>query len=167
MIYPYLTAVLPTLTPGHAPGMTPEEFDELARDNMSETAFARLSAGELPGQRAMRRFTDYLAFRSARIRAERLDLACAFPEPEEFAGEIDFALSSLAAAAPAERETLTDALLWRKLDDLETGHEMDLEHLGIYRMRLKMLQKYTGRDETRARENFERALEKLSADYLA
>lgn len=166
MIYPYLTAVLPTLTPGEAPELTPEQFDDLAAANLAARDLARLAAGELSGQRAMRRFRDYLAYRAAQIRANRLNLAADFPEPEEFFGEIDQTLARLAAALPTERETLADALLWRFLDDLETGHEMDLEHLGVYRMRLELLQKYSGRNGEAARKNFEQALETLSAEYL-
>jgi len=67
MIYPYLTAVLPTLTPGEAPELTPEQFDDLAAANLAARDLARLAAGELSAQRAMRRFRDYLAYRAAQF----------------------------------------------------------------------------------------------------
>jgi hypothetical protein len=66
--------------------------------------------------------------------------------PGELFAEIDFALSSAATASPLEREKLIDAALWRKLDELEICHEMDFEHLCIYRMRLQLLEKYKSRE---------------------
>ena len=164
MIYPFLTASLPELHPGKAPAMTLEEFDALAAEHLDSAAVAKLD-GKLPFHRELARFGEYVAYRSAVIRANRLNRSGNFPVPEEFYGEVDFAANSLAVAAPADRELQLDALIWRKLDDLELGHEMDLTHLGIYRMRLQMLQKYARRDEKTALLNFENALEKLSADF--
>lgn len=166
MICPYLTAVLPGLVPGEAPELTPEEFDALAAEHLPASACAKLVSKATPIRRAMARFLDYLAYRVAQIRAGRLNVDADFPEPEEFYGEIDYELARLSAALPTEREALTDALLWRFLDDREIGHEMDLEHLTVYRMRLEILKKYAGRDAEAARKNFEQALESLSAEYL-
>lgn len=165
MIYPFFSAILPELTPGKAPALTLAEFDELAVENMGKKAAALLT-DDLPFHRELDRFKDYLVYKTALIRAGRLELNCRFAEPDEFFGEVDYALSALAAAAPAEREVMFDAVIWQKLDDLETGHEMDIVHIAIYRMKLAMLQKYAARDEKKALENFENALEKLSADYL-
>lgn len=165
MNHPFLSAVLPELTPGKAPVLTLAEFDELAAENMGASAAAKL-AEDLPFHRELRRFQDYLTYKTAQVRAGRLGINSRFAEPGEFYGEVDHALSALVSAAPAERELLLDAVIWQKLDDLEVGHEMDTVHIAIYRMRLAMLQKYASRDEEKALENFENALEKLSADYL-
>ena len=163
MIYPFLTASLPDLTPGKAPEITLEEFDALTAEHLGSAA-AKLD-GKLPFHREVARFSDYVAYRSAVIRANRLNRSGNFTPPEEFYGEVDFAAGFLATATPADRELRLDALLWQKLDELEIGHDMDLTHLGIYRMRLEMLQKYARRDEKTALQNFEAALEKLSADF--
>lgn len=164
MIYPFLTAILPALTPGKAPEMSLEEFDALAAEHMSSAALAKL-AGDLPFHKEIARFKKYVAYRSALIRAGKLNRPGDFPAPEEFYGEVNFAASALATAAPAERELLLDALIWNKLDDLEVCHDLDITHLGIYRMRLELLQKYARRNEKTALQNFEAALEKLSADF--
>ncbi|MBE6399911.1 MAG: hypothetical protein E7041_07210 [Lentisphaerae bacterium] len=164
MIYPFLTATLPELAPGQAPEMTLEEFDALAAEHLSSSAAGKLD-GKLPFHREVAKFSEYVAYRSAIIRAAKLNRPGNFPIPAEFYGEVDFACAALATAAPADRELLLDALIWHKLDDLELGHDMDLTHLAIYRMRLGLLQKYARRDEKTALQNFEAALEKLSADF--
>ena len=166
MIYPFLTASLPTLTPRSVPELTLEHFDELAKDELRPRDFARMTGGTMACHREMAKFREYLAYRVAQVRADRLGVDADFPVPEEFPSEVDSVLGQLSAANPLEREGLADAAVWRKLDDLETGHEMDAEHIAIYRMRLETLQKYAGRDEPAARENFEKALEQLSAAYL-
>ena len=166
MIYPFLTAILPELKPGTAPGLTPAQFDELAAEHVAPRKLKRIVTGALPLHRQMRRFDDCLAYRIARIRAERLNAEAKFEEPEELFAAVDWAMGAMSSAAPEEREALFDAARWRELDDLETGHEMDLEHLAVYRMRLELLQKYAGRDAETARRNFEAAVDKLSADYL-
>ncbi len=165
MIYPFLSAVLPELIPGKAPALTLAEFDELAAENMGAKAAAQLQQ-DLPVHRELRRFQDYLLYKVALIRAGRLEVNCRFEEPDEFFGEVDYTLSALAAATPAEREIMLDAVIWQKLDDLEICHEMDIVHIAVYRIKLAMLQKYAARNEQNALENFENALEKLSADYL-
>ena len=68
-------------------------------------------------------------------------------------------------ASALEREKIVDAICWRKLDDLEICHEMDLEHIAIYRLQLQMLHKYADRDADSGRDNFEDALEKLSSNF--
>ena len=163
MIYPFLTASLPDLNPGRAPAITLEEFDALAAEHLGRAA-AKLD-GKLPFHREVTRFGNYIAYRCAVIRANRLNRPGNFTPPEESYSEVDFAAGFLATASPAERELRLDALLWQKLDELEIGHDMDLTHLSIYRMRLEMLQKYARRDEKAALHNFEAALEKLSADF--
>jgi hypothetical protein len=165
MIYPFFIAILPGLTPGKAPELTLEQFDELAVEQMGEKKAAQLADG-MPFHAELRRFENYLAYKTAMVRASRLNLNCRFEEPEEFYGEIDYALSALSNAAPAEREVMLDALIWCKLDDLEIDHELDQCALAIYRMKLAMLQKYASRDAEAGLRNFENALEVLSADYL-
>ena len=170
MMYPYLSAVLPELDPAAVPELTVEEFDLLAQDALGEKLFARLTSADEPETRVviykdLQRFKAYLDYRIALIRAEKLRVNAEFPEPDEFFGEIDFALAQAVSAAPAEREHLLDAIIWRKLDDLEICHEMDFEHLCVYRCKLLLLQKYIDRSESAGKINFEAALEKLAAGF--
>lgn len=171
-MYPFLSAIIPGLDPAVPPELTVAQFDELVKENIGSRRFARMTAWddpeaelELKLYRDMRRFQEYLNYRIAVIRAEKLKRTDSFEEPEEFYSEIDHALAAALSASPVEREKLLDAVCWRKLDELEICHEMDFEHLCIYRIRLGILQKYTNRDENTGRSNFEAALEQLAAGF--
>ncbi|MBO5668441.1 MAG: DUF2764 family protein [Lentisphaeria bacterium] len=172
MMYPFLSAILPVLEPGTIPEMTLAEFDALLAGELSGRLFDRLTAWDDPERRMgvplyarMQQFIDCMEYRIASIRAERLKFSSSFEEPGEFYGEIDHALNHMLSSGALEREKLLDLLLWRKLDELEIGHELDFEHLCIYRIRLSLLQKYAQRDESAGRNNFESALEKLAAGF--
>ncbi|MBE6356711.1 MAG: hypothetical protein E7058_06320 [Lentisphaerae bacterium] len=170
MMYPYLSAILPELDPEKVPELTVDEFDLLAQDALGEKLSARLLSGDDPETkvavyRELQHFKAYLDYRIAVIRAEKLRINATFPEPDEFFGEVDYALAQAVSATPSDREHLLDAILWRKLDDLEICHEMDFEHLCVYRCKLSLLQKYINRSESAGRNNFEAALEKLAAGF--
>ena len=170
MIYPFITAILPALTPGREPEMSLADFDGLMKEELSAKRFEQLlyrdkGKSGVKVYDDMNRFQEYLNFRIAQIRAEKLEFPANFPEPDEFYGEVDHALAAAVTASPLERERIVDAACWRKLDDLETGHEMDFEFLCIYRIRLGLLQKYSGRSEEAGRKNFEAALEQLAAAF--
>jgi hypothetical protein len=170
MIYPFISAILPALSPALEPPMSVAEFDDLVKEELSGKRFEQLVSWDDNSDKVavysdMRRFQEYLNYRIARIRAEKLNRSANFAEPDEFYGEVDYALSAAVSAQPLERERIVDAACWRKLDDLETGHEMDFEFLCIYRIRLGLLQKYSGRSSDAGRENFEAALEKLAAGF--
>ena len=172
MMYPFLSAALPVLVPASVPEMTLAEFDSLMSGHLSGRLYARMVAWDDPQARVkvplyaeMQRFIDCMEYRIAMLRAEKLKVNAAFEEPGEFFGEVDHALSHAASCGALEREKLLDALLWRKLDELEVGHELDFYHLCIYRIRLSLLQKYARRDEAAGRDNFESALEQLAAGF--
>ena len=170
MIYPFICATLPALTPEQIPEMSVAEFDEMMQKELSDRLCKRMlywDSGK-SGVKIyddLRRFQEYLRFRIAQMRAEKLNRQVTFTEPDEFYGEVDFALAPTVSATPIEREKIVDAACWRKLDDLEIGHDLDFEYLCIYRLRLQMLQKYAVRNESAGRENFEAALEKLSERF--
>ena len=173
MIYPFLYASLPVLNPETPPEISVEEFDDLASEYLSDSDFAALTCANSPEDkkcgvkiyRELRCFKDYLNWKIAVLRAEKLKRSERFTPPDEFFGEIDSALPVLANAEPVEREKLLDALIFRKLDELEIFHEMDLTALCIYRTKLEILQKYAKWNESDGRNNFEAALEKLAADF--
>ncbi len=172
MQYPFLTAILPTPDPAKEPDLSVAEFDAMLRENLSEKDFEKIVSWDdpekedaLPIYREMRRFNEYLNYRIALIRAEKLKVSDHFEMPGELYAEIDFALNSTANATALEKEKIVDAACWRKLDELEICHEMDLEHLAVYRLRLQLLEKYAGRNADAGRSNFEAALEKLSGKF--
>ena len=173
MIYPFFCASLPTLLPGVPPELSVEDFDASAQEYLSAADFAALMSidSKNPAEysveiyRKLREFQDYLKWKIALLRSERLKRSDRFTPPDEFFGEVDFAIPILAAAEPVEREKLLDALIFQKLDELEIFHEMDLTALCIYRLKLGILQKYAKWNEINGKNNFEAALEKLAADF--
>jgi hypothetical protein len=172
MQYPFLTAVLPALDPAKIPDMSVAELDEMLKENLPAKEFEKILSWDdpektdaLPLYAEMRRFSACLNYRIALIRAEKLKRNDRFDMPDELYAEIDFALSSTTNASALEKEKIVDAVCWRKLDDLEICHEMDLEHLAVYRLKLRLLEKYSGRDEAAGRNNFEAALKKLAGQF--
>ena len=172
MMYPFLSAILPALNPAQVPDITVAEFDALAEEHLPAKLTVKMRSwddpskpAQLPVYTEVRRFMACMNYRIAVIRAEKLKLNADFEVPENLYGEIDYALASAVKASPADREKLLDAALWYKLDDLEIGHEMDFEHLCIYRIRLAVLQKYAVRGSGNAVANFEAALDKLAQKF--
>ena len=158
----YFCASLPSLTPGKSPKMSVADFDGLAREQVSPAEFellrqCSLTVGRDPGESAgkppvlaeMIRFEQYLRTRIAQRRSVKEDDKAA------------------AAADPAEREKLIDRIRWRRLDDLEVGHEFDFEQLCIYRMRLSILDKYRSRNADAGREIFNAAVDRISSEAPA
>ena len=112
----------------------------------------------------MVRFEQYLRTRIAQRRAGRDDdRAAALPDPAEYFGMVDFGLAQAAAADPFEREKLIDRIRWSHLDDLECGHDFDFAGLCVYRCKLAILEKYRERKAEQGRENFNRAVERISS----
>ncbi len=178
MMYYYLCASLPALLFGRPAPMSVAEFDERCREELSAREFRLLgraglqvsrdpeSSEGLPAVLAeMVRFEQYLRTRIAQRRSGRDDdRAAALPDPAEYFGMVDFGLAQAAAAAdPFEREKWIDRIRWSHLDDLECGHEFDFAGLCVYRRKLAILEKYRERKAEQGRENFNRAVERISS----
>ncbi len=176
-MYYFLCASLPDLMFGKQSRLSVAAFDELCRGQVGEADFTRLTGtglevGSDPAESQgkprvyaeMIRFEQYLRTRIAQRRAGREeDRAASLPDPVEYFSEVDIALAQAAAAAdPAERERVIDRLRWRRLDDLEAGHEFDFDRLCVYRLRLAILDKYRDRRAEPGRENFNAAVERIS-----
>ena len=58
---------------------------------------------------------------------------------------------------------LIDRIRWSHLDDLECGHDFDFAGLCVYRCKLAILEKYRERKAEQGRENFNRAVERISS----
>ena len=76
----------------------------------------------------------------------------------------DYAALGAAAAAPdpLEREKLIDRIRWRKLEELEAGHEFDFDALCVYRLKLEILGRYRRRSAETGRTNFNAAAGRVS-----
>lgn len=177
MMYYYLCASLPALLFGRPAPMSVAEFDERCREELSAREFRLLgraglhvsrdpeASEELPEVLAeMVRFEQYLRTRIAQRRSGRDDdRAAGLPDPAEYFGMVDFGLAQAASADSFEREKLIDRIRWSHLDDLECGHEFDFAGLCVYRCKLAILEKYRERKAEQGRENFNRAVERISS----
>ena len=163
-MYYFFSASLPELRPGETPPLTLAEFDADAELQLTPRHYALMTA-EDPKARvfgAMRRFEEYLRTRIAERRAEKLGIPADFPEPEEFHMEVDAALGQLAALNPAERERALDALRWKMLDELTVGSDFDFDHICAYRIKLRLGEKYRGRNAETGREHFDSAVRSMA-----
>ena len=170
MFYGPLCAALPALECGVLPGITLADFDELASKELSGKKFQELiswdDAENIPRvavYRKMREFDGFLKLRIAENRREKLGVFDPLPEPDELDSDVDYALPNAAAAGdPLERERLVDLIRWRKIDDLEVGHEMDFAALCCYRLRLALLEKFHTRSADAGNTLFEESVDKIS-----
>lgn len=169
MFYGYLFATLPTLKCGVTAEITLADFDKIAGDVLSRRRFEQLVSWDEPEvqvkgvYREMREFDRFLKLRIAENRQEKLGLFTGLPQPDDFYSEVDFALPAAAASDdPLERERMVDLIRWGKIDDLETGHEMDFVSLCCYRLRLASLEKYHRRNAVDGTAVFEETVNRLS-----
>jgi len=164
-MYVFFSASLPELQLGNLPELSVAAFDALAREQLPEKEAQLLAAPESPDAvavcRKMRQFDTYLRTAIARQRAAKLHKEAELPETNETFSDVDFYLPEAAAAPVDEREKLVDRIRWRYLNELEFGHDFDLEHLAIYRMRLELLDKYRRRSDS-GEADFKALLDRLS-----
>ena len=163
-MYYFFSAALPELRPGETPLLTLSEFDADAELQLTPRHY-RMMVAEDPAARVyggMRRFEEYLRTRIAEKRAEKLKTPVDLPEPEEFYGEVDAELGRFVALDPAQRERAVDALRWKMLDELTWDHEFDFDHICAYRIKLRLSEKYRGRDAKTGRGNFDSAVREMA-----
>ena len=163
-MYYYFSASLPEIRPGEVPPLTLAEFDADAELQLTPRHYARMTA-EDPATRVyggMRRFEEYLRTRIAEKRAEKLKIPADLPEPESFFGEVDTEIAAAAQLDPAERERAIDGLRWRMLDELSSGSDFDFDHICAYRAKLRLAEKYRGRNAKIGREHFDSAVREMA-----
>ena len=163
-MYYFFSASLPELRPGETPPLTLAEFDADAELQLTERHYRMMVDGDPAARvhREMARFEEYLRTRIAEKRAEKLKTPVDLPEPEAFFGEVDAALGPLAQLAPAERERAIDLLRWKMLDELTWKSEFDFDHICAYRIKLRLAEKYRGRDAAAGRKIFDSAVREIA-----
>ena len=163
-MYYFFSASLPELRPGEIPPLTLAEFDADAELQLTPRHYARMIAEDpaTPVYGGMRRFEEYLRTRIAEKRAEKLKLPTEFPEPEAFFGEVDAEVAAAAQLDPAERERAIDGLRWRMLDELSAAGDFDFDHICAYRAKLRLAEKYRGRDAKTGRDRFDSAVRAMA-----
>lgn len=62
---------------------------------------------------------------------------------------------------PLEREDLLDQMRWTRLEDLEVGHEFDFKKLCLYKIKLMLCEKRTGRNKDRGSDNYDNIIETI------
>ena len=75
---------------------------------------------------------------------------------------MDAELGRIAALNPAERERAVDRLRWRMLDELTWGNEFEFDHICAYRIKLRLAEKYRGRDAGTGRKFFDSAVRAMA-----
>jgi hypothetical protein len=135
--YPYLIASLPMLHPGMKPPFSFDRFLGLCREWIPERDYQVLSTLPQPSQysqgaRHHRLIEGWIGFDTAL----RNELA------RERAGRRPLAPGVHAAtahASPLDAERALDEMRWKALEDLATGHYLDLDVLLAYACRLQIL----------------------------
>ena len=162
--YYYLVSSLPLLRLDDPPPLTSEAFLELCRAHLAEARFRRLLAADLipegePGGAAdggWRAWETYVrnllaAVRGTALRRETGDSLR--PELDVFPGDRRRVEEIMNEGDPAARERALDELRWRRLDDLAVGHHFDVDALVVYRLRLRILEKWAAREPERGKHN--------------
>ena len=163
-MYYFFSAALPELRPGETPPVTLAEFDADAELQLTPRHY-RMLVEEDPAARVyggMLRFEEYLRTRIAEKRAEKLKMPVDFAEPEAFYPEVDAALGQLASLDPAERARAGDMLRWQMLDELAWNDEFGFDHICAYRIKLRLAEKYRGRDAKTGRKFFDSAVRAMA-----
>ena len=176
-MYVFLSASLPELSLGQVPPIDLAGFDELMQEVLPECRCRMISGLSLPLKnveseedaelldvlKQFEAFERFLRTRIAVLRAKKLEIDCALPEPEAFFADVDKSLNeAVKIANPVERELFVDRLRWEYLDELEAEHSMDLIHLCVYRIRLQILSGYRGRNFESGQKFFETALNQVA-----
>jgi hypothetical protein len=151
--YPYLIASLPMLHPGMKPPFSFDRFLGLCREWIPERDYQVLSTLPQPSQysqgaRHHRLIEGWIGFDTAlrnelaRERAGRRHLEpAAYLRPEDYHGSplAPGVHAATAHASPLDAERALDEMRWKALEDLATGHYLDLDVLLAYACRLQIL----------------------------
>ena len=165
MCHYYLGASLPPLQWREKPPLAGEDFLSRCADQLLPNEYDILTetellphgqlAQKLPALRHYYAWDGCLRHELARLRAAELGRK----RPEDLPGPTpDRALSAFVFEVfqleePLQAERKLDRERWTCLDHLEPGHYFDLEWLGIYRLKLQLLERHArfheGKGETK------------------
>ena len=73
------------------------------------------------------------------------------------------AVPCLNAADPLEAEKILDRMRWAKLDELEAGRQFDFDRVCIFKLKLLILAKYSGRTPDAGGAALDAILKRLNA----
>ncbi len=172
--YYYLASSLPMLQLENEPPLTTEEFMSACGNWVSKSELATLErlglvpSPELAAAGGMaEKWNDWeTALRDQLVRTRAGRSADAIDkyvrEGCDWYSEIERGIQeAFSRPNPLAREQAIDSLRWKQLDDLETGHQFDIDFLSIYKVKLMLMEKRAGRDAGRGRENLEKIVDEI------
>ncbi len=150
----YLTASLPTLKFGGKPVMSLQDFLEQCQRLLAKQEFQLIHSAlddkeDGLGQPTLRAYKNFI--RSLRNELAWLRATQQNKDPEVFLngprGDIDPAIVDVLSLAceqsdPLSAEKVLDAFIFEKLGELAAQHYFDIDHLIIYGLKLRMLERY-------------------------
>lgn len=175
--YYYLVSSLPMLKPEETPFLSSREFLEICADKLSAKDFSALSAISLvpdesaafPADSAAAKWNTWEICLRNRIAAHRTGKGqdaseYMLPETDCFS-EIEAGVQeAYGIKNPLERENIFDRMRWRKLDDLEAGHDFDFDKLCIYMLKLLLREKWLIRSKENGFNNLDGAIAKIYSE---
>lgn len=178
MNFYYLIASLPYLQFGIKPSITVEDFlGECQR--LVPTQEYQMIRAALEGdcakssQKTLCRWQEFknaLDNEIVWLRASELNI-----DPAEFLNEgrqgvdpmiVDALAAVFKASDPLMAEKILDRLIWQKIEELELQHYFDIDHLIVYGLKLKILERYSVIASDKGREKFAALKAAAAEKYL-
>ncbi len=171
----YYICTLPLLTFGEELPMNSDEFVKNSSDWISVPETERLKNLKIiPGEildentgaleKNWYNWEICLRNRLADHRAGKLtrDASEYIREYPDYFSEVESVVQEITTISnPLSIEKKLDSIRWKKLGDMESGHEFDFEKLCIYKLKLMILEKWTEREEQRGFDNLDSILKEV------
>lgn len=168
----YLISSLPMLKYRVEPDITLEEFLSVCSSFASEKDCGLIEKCSLIPEnkidnKTLGKFYNWeiqLRNRIAEKRISRTDseMRSVKREHNDFSVEIDDIIQKAESASnPAEKEKVLDEARWNKLEELESGHDFDLDALLLYKIKLLINLKWTARIREKGKENFRNIIDDM------
>ncbi|MCK5682777.1 DUF2764 family protein [bacterium] len=171
----YYICSLPLLTFGEELPMNSEIFIKNSSDWLTESETERLenlkiipeeivdeNSGSI--EKNWYNWETCLRNRLADFRAGKLsrDASEYIKEYPDYFSEVESVVQEITTITnPLSVEKKLDTVRWKKLNDMESGHEFDFEKLCIYKLKLMILEKWMEREEQRGFDNLDSILKEI------
>ncbi|MFP4377133.1 MAG: DUF2764 family protein [Spirochaetales bacterium] len=181
----YLVASLPTISYESKDAMSPEDFLELCRQQLSDDEYRAVAAasidapaaGALPdGAPVLTRWLEHeRGLRNALVKLRapgRGADAEAYMRRDEGGNDgtsadsiTELAREAHASETPLGAETALNQARWRFLEDLETGHFFDLDRVALYYVKLQIIARRLLFDRKQGEERYNAVSERIMQEY--
>jgi hypothetical protein len=170
----YLISSLPSISLWEKPEIDSETFLSSCKEWLNDKEIELLKdVNLLPAEESTHKIATVtrwynwetcLRNRIARLRSGKLDIDHTqyLQEEHDFFSESDrIVQEAMIADNPLEKEKMLDEQRWNFLNSLEAGHSFDLELLCVYKLKLKLCEKWLDRITEKGKDNFDKALNTL------